>query len=198
MNTIGLKQYKVSDTRELHRLVQSNAEMLATDFPQVPGRYSTLLKSARSIARAIRNQDLQAFTIYEGVTRLVNIDHASLRDMVVGKPEMGNTLYVEDPMEMVGVGTLMPDDSDKSIAIIAGWVDKRHQGHGIAHEAGRMLLAQARLKGYTAADAYVRPENEPSLAVVHDLGFSALGDPGVVDLGDGVSANRQRFHLKIA
>ncbi len=198
MNTIGLKQYKLSDAPELHRLVLSNAEMLATDFPQVPSRYSTLLKSALSISRAIRNQDLQAFTIYEGAARLVNIDHASLRDMVVGKPEMGNTLYVEEPMEMVGVGTLMPDDIDNRTAIVAGWIDKKHQGRGIAHEAGRMLLAQARLRGYTAAEAYVRPENDPTLAVVHDLGFSALGDPDVVDLGDGVSANRQRFHLKIA
>lgn len=183
----------------LHNLVGRNAQELATDFPAVPQRYRTLVDSARSVRRAIANPSIDPYVIQvDEHTALVSEARATFKEILLGTPESGNAFWVKRKAEFAGVATLISEDEDEGAGYGAWWIDKDHQSAGIGTFAATSLVEAAKAKGLERINAYIRPENDVSTAIVEDLGFKAIGKSGVVDLGDGVTADRQQFSLDIS
>ncbi|MCB9822745.1 GNAT family N-acetyltransferase [Candidatus Nomurabacteria bacterium] len=185
--------------RGLRDLVAHNTEELAVDFPNVPERYRTMYESAKSVRRAINNPDLDAFAIvHDPKWRIGHESTATFFENLISDSDTGGTLWIPTKPEPVGVATLVGEEVDPKTAYAAWWVDKDRQNQGVGTFAASALVLVARQKGLERVNAYVRPENEPSTSVVEELGFKAVGKSAVVDLGDNVTAPRQKFSLELA
>ncbi len=185
--------------RDLRDLVAHNTEDLAIDFPNVPDRYRTMYEAAKSVRRAIKNPDLDAFAIvHDPKWRLGHESTATFFENLNSDLDTGGTLWIPTNPEPVGVATLTAEDDDPEAAYAAWWVDKDHQNQGVGTFAATTLKVVAKQKGLERVSAYVRPENKASTSVVEELGFKAVGKAAAVDLGDSVTAPRQKFSLELA
>ncbi|HEY7198431.1 MAG TPA: GNAT family N-acetyltransferase [Gaiellaceae bacterium] len=106
-------------------------------------------------------------------------------DQLRDNPDLGpwfvRAVVLRSGREMVGhagfhgpPGVNGPGAAD---AVEVGYtVFPRHRGEGYATEAASALIAFAAEKGVARVIASVAPDNAPSLAVVHKLGFEQTGD----------------------
>lgn len=189
----------VGFVRDLRDLVAHNTEEIAVDFPNVPARYRTMYEAAKSVRRAIKNPDLDAFAIvHDPKWRLGHESTATFFENFISDSDTGGTLWIPTNPEPVGAATLVAEEGEPEAAYAAWWVDKDRQNQGVGTFAASALVVVARQKGLKRVNAYVRPENEASTSIVEELGFKAVGKAAAVDLGDSVTAARQKFSLELA
>lgn len=189
----------VSFVRDLRDLVAHNAKELRADFPKVPIRYGTMFESAKSVRRAINNPDLDAFAIVnDPIWSIGHESTATFFENLISDSDRGGTLWIPTKPEPIGVATLAAEEGDQESAYAAWWVDKDLQSQGVGTFAASALVVVARQKGLERVNSYVRPENEASTSIVEELGFKAVGKATAVDLGDSVTAARQKFSLELA
>lgn len=185
--------------RDLRDLVTHNTKELREDFPKVPKRYRTMYEAAKSVRRAIENPDLDTFAVvYDPKWRLGHESTATFFENLISDSDTGGTLWIPTNPEPVGVATLAAEEGDPEAAYAAWWVDKDRQNQGVGTFAASALVVVASQKGLERVNAYVRPENGASTSIVEELGFKAVGKAAAVDLGDSVTAARQKFSLELA
>jgi RimJ/RimL family protein N-acetyltransferase len=107
---------------------------------------------------------------------------------------------------------VLPDDSDEPMGSIGFWdiehegekvhemgwfVRREYQGHGVATDAGRLLLATARAqRKATWMHAFPAVANEPSNAICRKLGFELIGEMDLQFDGRPLHCNNWRLDLR--
>lgn len=175
-NGYRLRDLQYRDAGQVVRRVTANPD-LAIDFPKLGQKYGNLAQALLSIRGNKHSSTVHAFA-------------AEFR------PDDATTNH---RLRVVGMGSVWRapiatlDVSLKHGVNMAGWLDQAHRGLG----AGAQLAADLHREAAHLGEPWTvaRPDNEPVVKILQDLGLVAVGEP--TDLGeltgDGVTAERQLY-----